>query len=165
MKRKALLAAAVLLMISGTAALSAQEGSPWSVHARLDVFAFSVKAGAEYGFTDQFGLSGSLGVCVINPLFIIYALTGVSHLMPPDRGLQVDVEYGLVQASLMVIETDNPSAYWVTGACITVGYRFPGGHQISLRTEAGAMFGYDLGAWRGPLFMPNLGLEYSWRMP
>jgi hypothetical protein len=163
MKTKSLLAAAVLLVITGAATLSAQERSPWSVHARIDVFTFSVKAGVEYDFTDRFGLSGSAGISVVNPLLISYALTGVSHLTATDRALQVDVEYGLVQASLNVIATDTPSAYWLPGACVAVGYRFPRGHQVSLRVEAAAMLGYDLGVWQNVSFMPNIGLEYSWR--
>jgi hypothetical protein len=163
MKTKVLLASAVLAALCGMLPAAAGAQSPWSVHGRVDAFAFSLKAGAEYGFTDRFGLSGSIGVCVINPLMLTYAATGVSHLMPPDRGLQVDVEYGLMEADLNGLGTANPSAYWVPGAGVTCGYRFPGGHQVSLRVEAGALLGYDLGAWRNASFMPGIGIEYSWR--
>jgi hypothetical protein len=162
---KRMLSAVLVLMALCSAGLPAEERGPWSIHARLDAFDFSVKAGAAYAFSDRFGLSGSIGACVITPTMITYALTGVTPLLGGGAGFSLDAEYGLIQASFDVLKPGPHSAYWVPGACLAVGWSFPGGHRIALRAGAGAMFGWDMDAWQGFQVWPNLGIEYAWRLP
>ncbi len=161
---KTLIGAAVVLalMMGGPVPTEAQTGNPWSLRARFDVFDFSVKAGAGFSFSDSFELDCAVGFSFVNGDMITYDVVGVSHFFPPlGGGFQVDVEYGLVQASL---NFPISAYYWAPGACIVLGYLFPGGHQLSLRAGAGALVGYDLGSWQGVGFMPCLGLEYLWRL-
>jgi hypothetical protein len=154
----------VLLPLLGATALAAEDRSSWSFHSELDLY-LSLKAGAEYQFSDHFGIRGSLGACIISPAQFSYTLIGISHLSKPDSGLQFDIQYGLIQAIFDVIDADNRYAYWVPGVCAAIGYRSPRGHRFAMRAGGGIGLGYDLGAWRAPNLMPNLALEYGWRKP
>ncbi|HEY9595355.1 MAG TPA: hypothetical protein VHE79_12820 [Spirochaetia bacterium] len=162
-------AVVVALLLLAPSSLSAQQGA-WSVQSELDLF-LSVKAGAGYEFTDALGIKGTLGVCLISPTQISWTLVGVGHFMDPDSGLQIDMEAGIVQSIFDVLgqyvypqeSTQNVYVYLVPGACVSIGYRWPSGHQVSLRGGAGVLLGYDLGTWQGPSFQPNIALEYSWR--
>lgn len=166
---KRLLAALAFVLALASRPIAA-EHSPWSFHSELDLF-LGLKAGAEYSFSDSFGLRGTLGFCLISPLQVSYTLVGVSHLRPRESGLQIDLEYGLIQAIFDVLEpvvdlvpnNDNTYAYWSPGACAAIGWRFRRGQVLSLRAGAGALFGYDLGAWTGPSFHPNIALQYDFK--
>jgi hypothetical protein len=164
MRRTLTTAAALAILCAAALAAQAQARGPWSLHARLDAFDFSVKAGAAFAFSDRFELSASVGACVISTTMITYALTCVTPLLGGDAGFCLDAEYGLIQASFDVMKP-QPAWFWVPGACLAVGWRFPGGHRIALRAGAGAMFGWDLGTWQAFQAWPNLGIEYAWRLP
>jgi hypothetical protein len=171
MKTKIIVLAVVFAVLGGVA-FSAAPLNPWSLHLEMDLF-LSLKVGVEYQFSDTFGIRGDLGVCVISPTQIGYTLIGIAHLMTPDSPFQCDIQFGLIQDIFDVLgqyiysepSMQHASAYWVPGACLSVGYRSPTGHQIGMRAGAGVLFGYDLDAWRVPSFMPNLAIEYSWRNP
>jgi hypothetical protein len=157
----------VIVLLSafvGVTAFPGQSRTTWSFHTELDMF-LALKAGAEYQFSDSFGIRGTLGTCVIAPAQISYTLVGVSHFRKPENEFQLDLQFGLVQAVFTIVSANNPYTYWVPGACISLGYRFASRHQVGIRAGAGVLFGYDLGAWRGPAFQPNLAVEYSWRIP
>jgi hypothetical protein len=159
--KKCLIFGLILMALCALGA-GAEGTSPWAFHSEVDLF-LSMKVGAEYLVSDDFGIRGSLGACIISPTQISYTLVAISHFMPPARPLQVDLQYGLIQAVFDAMPKDNPYTYWVPGACVSFGYRSPRGHGFAVRGGAGALFGYDLGAWRGPFLQPNIGLEYSWR--
>jgi hypothetical protein len=157
----------VIVLLSafvGVAALPGQSRTTWSFHSELDMF-LALKVGAEYQFSDSFGMRGTLGVCVIEPAQISYTLVGISHFRKQENKCQLDLQYGLVQALFTIEPENNPYTYWVPDACISLGYRFASGHQVGIRAGVGVLFGYDLGAWQGPAFQPNLAAEYSWRKP
>jgi hypothetical protein len=165
--RKAAIVLAVLVL--SPAVLSAQAGV-WSFQSDLDLY-LGLRAGAEYQFSNEIGIRGTVGLCLISPTQVSSTLVGVWHIMPPDNGLQLDVEAGLIlcnfdflnQYVYTVPSMQNPFIYFVPGLCASVGYRWPSGHQIALRAGAGMTIGYDLGAWGNPSFLPDVTLEYSWR--
>jgi len=141
----------------------------WEFHSELDMLIW-LKAGAEYRFTDHFGLRGSLGACLIGPSQICYACVGISHLKPVENPFQLDIQYGLIQAVLDVISplvnngtVDSPYYYWVPGACICVSYLTEKGHRFGIRAGGGVGLGYEDGVWRDdPFFLPNVALEYGY---
>jgi hypothetical protein len=163
------IAAFVLL---GAGSLIGEESHPWSFHSEFDLF-LAPKAGAEFRVSDAVGIRGSIGACIISPTMISYTLVGVSRLRPPEKAFQCNLEYGLIQAVFDVLEqeldlnpqVDMPFTWWVPGACVSIGYRSPKGHEFSFRIGGGVLFGYDRGAWQKPGFQPNLAIEYDFRRP
>jgi hypothetical protein len=159
-------------LASAPSGLHAEGAGTWSLHAEFDLYALGLKAGAEYRILDSLGVRGTFGINVISPLMMTYTLVGVQHFFSPDNPLQLDLEFGLIQASFNVLEPyvnldpkiDTTSFYWVPGAEIAVGWCPSAGHVISLRVGAGCLFGYDSGSLQGPQFMPNIGLEYGLRL-
>jgi hypothetical protein len=166
-QRSVLLAVAIFLL--APVVLPAQGGT-WSFQSELDLF-LSLKAGAEYDFSEDLGIKATAGVCLISPTQVSWTLVGVGHFMPPDSGFQLDLEFGVIQSIFDFLAPyvynlpamQNTYVYVIPGVCLGIGYRFPCGHQISLRAGGGVIFGYDLGAWGTPAFHPNLAVEYSWR--
>jgi hypothetical protein len=166
--RPALLALA--LAVISLQSLFAQSPKPWSFHSELDLF-LGLKAGAEYRISDDWGIRGCVGAVVISPLTTAYSIVGVRHLREPESPLQLDLQFGLVQDQFNVLEPvfdldpkiSGASSYWGPGACVSIGYRAGAGHVFSFRAGAGLRFGYDLGSWQGPEFMPNIALEYGFR--
>jgi len=152
----------LLLSCIGIFDLPGQSQTTWSFHMDLDMF-LALKVGAEYMFSDSFGIRGTLGVCIIEPTQISYTLVVINHFRAPDSRFQLDLQYGLIQALFNIAPASNPYTYWVPGVCIGLGYRFSSGHQIGIRAGAGVLFGYDLGVWQGPDIQPNVAVEYSWR--
>jgi hypothetical protein len=150
--------------------LSAEEQHRWSFHSEMDLY-LGLKVGAEYRISDDWGLRGSIGACVISPLMTTYTLVGVKHLRGPESPLQLDLQFGLIQAIFNVLEPavdldptiDTASAYWVPGAGASIGYRFDSGRVLAVRVGAGCLFGYDLERWQGPSFQPNIAIEYDVR--
>jgi len=161
-----------LLVLALPAAAAEPRGrnpeNPFSFHSEIDLY-LGLKAGAEYHFSEFWGLRGAAGFCVISPLQASYALVGVRHLLPSENSLQLDIQMGLIQCIFNVLEPfvdldpviDQAYAYWVPGICASVGYRGPSGHSVSVRLGGGLIVGYDLGQWQGPNLHLNIALEYG----
>jgi len=164
--RKLIVIAALLL----APALAGAQAASWSFQSELDLF-LGLKAGAEYDFSDFLGLRATAGVCLISPTQVTWTLVGVGHFMPPTSGFQLDAELGVIQSIFDVLapyvytqaSMQDTYVYVSTGACVSIGYRWPSGHQIALRGGGGLLLGWDLGSWSRPSFHPNLAIEYSWR--
>jgi hypothetical protein len=165
----------LLLMLSFAAwappvsAASPEEGG-FSFHAEVDLY-LGIKAGAEYWFSDGWGLRGTAGICAISPLQASYTFVGIRRLLPPDSPVLLDLQFGLIQAILNLLEPsidldpaiDWVCAYWVPGVCISLGLRRPGGRAFAIRLGGGVIFGYDMGRWQNVSFQPNVALEYGHR--
>ncbi len=166
-QRSAVVLAAVFLLAPSL--LSAQAAT-WSFQSELDLF-LALKAGAEYQCSDLIGIRGTAGLNVLSPTQVSWTLVGVGHVMPPTSGFQLDVEVGIIQSIFdflrpyVYTEASMQSTcfYLIPGACISVGFRWPSGHQIALRGGGGVLLGYDVYEWQGPAFQPNIAIEYSWR--
>ena len=143
-----------------------ESNHPWAFHSEFGLY-LDLKAGAEYRFSDLFGVRGSLGVCLLSPLeHFAYNLVGVFHLMEPAKPFQLDIQAGLIYANVVLPGSESAyySIYWNTGACVAVGYRSPKGHVFRFRAGGGLAFGHDLGEWQEPQFMPNIGIEYDYSL-
>ncbi len=166
--KKLLIVWVLLFALLGSGPLFAGSWSPWSFQSELDLY-LGVKAGAEYQFSDLFGVRGTAGVCIISPTQISYTLVGVAHLLTPESQFQCEIQFGLVQCIFDVLgqyvysipSLQNAYTYWMPGVCVGLGYHSPSGHGIALRLGGGVRFGYDLGAWQGPQLGPDLAVEYS----
>jgi hypothetical protein len=153
-----------------SATMSRTAASRWSFHSELDLF-LGLRAGAEYAFSDSFGLRSTLGACLISPLKDSYSLVGISHFRPREAPYQLDLEYGLIYADFnaleMVFNLDPdinwPIFYWMPGASASVGYRLKGGSALSLRVGAGPLLGIEDGKWVRVSFMPMIGLQYDYK--
>lgn len=173
-KKTALFLVAIALLgpvsLLADEAIAEPESSPWNFHAELDLF-LGLKAGVEYRVTEKLGLRASFGATLISPLMESYTLVGIWHLRERRSPLQLDLQAGLIQATFNVLEPsldwdpkiDWASAYWVPGLAASIGYRSRAGHVFALRAGCGLLFGYDIGAWRGPSFHPNVAIEYDFR--
>jgi len=164
MKQFCLFPLIALVSILAVGRLEAGEKAvPWSFHTELDLY-LGMKAGAEYRFSDLFGIRGSAGICLINPLgHFAYNLVGVFHLRQPQEPFQFDIHGGVIYANFVLPSEENGFAcYWNPGFCLAVGLRTRGGHVFRLRGGAGIACGYDSGAWEGPDLMPNIGIEYAY---
>lgn len=169
-RREVLALLAFILAVSTLAPrpVHGEEGSPWSLRTELDLY-LGLKAGLDYRVSDSFSLRATLGACLISPLQASYTLVGVEHLLPEREGLQVDLEFGLIQAIANLLEPsldfdpaiDGIYAYWVPGLCIALGHRSATGRVLALRAGGGISLGYDLDRWQRPGFLLNLGLEYG----
>ena len=159
-KHRILIILLIFFLVQG---IFAEPAGSWEFHAEMDMY-LSIKAGAEYHFTDTFGLRGSLGFLVIGPSQISYTLVGIHHLMPAEKSFQMDLQYGLIQAVFDVIAPETvPYSYWIIGACAAFGYRGHRGHCFRLRAGGGVSIGYDMGKWQSLFLMPNIALEYGYR--
>ncbi len=159
--KRTIIIVVILFVFSGSAAFAAEAPCPWSFQSEFDLY-LSLKAGAEYRFSDHFGIRGTLGACVISPTQFSWTLAGVDHFLGPASRFQLDLHLGLIEDIIDVLGP-LPSTYLVPGACLSFGYLSPSGHGIAIRVGAGVTIGYDLGAWQKPGFLPDLALEYSWR--
>jgi hypothetical protein len=169
-KRLGLSPIALILALAalGPSPAGAEEPGPWSFRSELDLY-LGLKAGAEYRLSDSLGVRGTLGICAISPLQTTYTLVGVRHFRGPESGLQLDLEFGLIQAIFNVLEPivdldpkiDSAYYYWIPGACASIGYLSRAGHSFAIRAGAGLCLNYDLGRWQRPSFLPNLAIEYG----
>ena len=175
MTGRTILSLALALALAGLSPLCAEEApqspaakpSAWNFHSELDLY-MGLKAGAEYRFNDSLGLRGSVGVCLINMLITSYSLVGIEHFLAPKSRLQLDLQFGLIQATfngleLLVYSDPQTRVHWISGACAAIGYRTKGGHVFSVRAGGGCDFGYDNETWLKPSFMPNIGIEYDFK--
>lgn len=152
----------VLIFLPSLSAQEEEETERWSFHSEFDLF-LALKAGAEYRFSDLFGLRGAAGLCLINPTQISYTIIGIGHLAKPTSAFQCDIHAGLIQAIFIPYDPEQEGliTYWIPGLCVALGFRSKGGHTFRLRAGAGVGLGYDLGEWQEPSFMPNLAVEYG----
>lgn len=157
-------------LILFAAPLPAEESPALSFYSEFDS-AVSLKLGAEYSFSDEWGIRGSIGAIVIAPLQQSYAIVGVRHLRKPDSALQLDLEMGLIQAQIFNLfepiadmnpYTDTVGAYWLPGVGVSVGIRTKRGHLFALRAGGGYRFGFDLGKFQQEAAW-DLALEYGYK--
>jgi len=130
----------------------------------------SLKIGAEYSFSEKWGIRGSFGTSPLGLTTFTYSFMGVYHFSSPDDTWQFDLEWGLPLAYFNFIEgryadwdpiIDDPFHGYLFGFSLLIGYRASEclwglriGGSIWIENQR------DTG-WKGPRFIPVVSLLYD----